>query len=354
MRYHSLNRYLRTRYGGRIGKICIDGGFSCPNRDGTCGTGGCIFCGERGAGEHIASGIGIGLCVQDFLSSQNQHKTADGYIAYFQNFTNTYAPVSVLRERYEQALIDPRIVALAVGTRPDCISEPVAQLLADIQNRYRGLSFPTAITNPPFGGSLKSEPELEPESRLATAEAPCDTAVFSNSFSDLFQVWAELGLQTASDATAEILNRGYKTAEFTRAAEILNRWNIPIVVHLIIGLPGESFDDLKRTVEFVNRHRIWGIKIHSLYVSEGTELAKLYRLGAFQPISQNEYVTQAVYALTHISPELVVHRLSGDCPLNRLVAPSWIPQKNQTIELINQSLELASWEQGTFYSDIKD
>ncbi len=346
MRYHSLNRYLRTRYGGRIGKICIDGGFSCPNRDGTCGTGGCIFCGERGAGEHIAPGIGIGLCVRDFLSSQNQHKTADGYIAYFQNFTNTYAPVSVLRERYEQALIDPRIVALAVGTRPDCISEPVAQLLADIQNRYRGLTLPTAASNPApeAGAEPKSNSDSEPVGLLES----------SHSFSDLFQVWAELGLQTASDATAEFLNRGYKTAEFTKAAEILNRWNIPIVVHLIIGLPGERFDDLKRTVEFVNRHRIWGVKIHSLYVSEGTELAKLYRQRAFQPISQSEYVTQAVYALTHLSPELVVHRLSGDCTADRLVAPSWILQKNQTIALINQTLEASAWEQGTFYSDTKN
>ena len=313
MYYQSLNRYLRSRFGGRIGKICIDGGFSCPNRDGTCSTGGCIFCGERGAGEHIEPGIGISRQVQRFLELQGRHKTADGFIAYFQNFSNTHAPVEVLRNRYEQSLIDPRIVVLAVGTRPDCISEPVAALLSELQVQFRGRE------------------------------------TLTGTYSPLFQTWVELGLQTENDETARLINRGYASSVFTNAVGILNRWNLPVVVHLIVGLPGESFDDLKRTVDFVNQHRIWGIKIHSLYVSRDTKLAELYRQKTFEPISQEEYVERTVYVLTHVSPELVVHRLTGDCSPDRLIAPDWIADKNQTILHINNCLESSSWRQGTFY-----
>ncbi|MDO4558906.1 MAG: TIGR01212 family radical SAM protein, partial [Planctomycetia bacterium] len=271
--YRRLSEFLRSTWGCRVRKICIDGGFTCPNRDGTSGTGGCIFCGERGSGEHIASGIDITHQVIGALERYRDRRRGDvpeKYIAYFQNYTGTYADRATLRERYDAALVDDRIVSLAIGTRPDCVDEGVASLLKEYQPARR--------------------------------------------------VWVELGLQTASDRTAQRIHRGYPSARFTEAVSWLNRYGIDVVVHLIIGLPGEGTEDLRRTVEFVNRHRLWGIKIHSLYVMAGTQLAQMYRSGDFRPISMEEYIDRTVYVLTHVSPDLIVHRLTGDCPPGLLVA----------------------------------
>ena len=189
MLYRNLSSYLRERYGKRLDKICIDGGFTCPNRDGRCGVGGCIFCGERGAGEHIDPTASISEQVRNRLKKSN---TGDVFVAYFQNFTNTYAPIEVLRERYDAALIDDRIKVLAIGTRPDCIDEDVCALLAEYARER--------------------------------------------------EVWVELGLQTASDVTAEIINRGYKTEVFVRAMELLEKHGLKAVVHIMMGLPGESVE----------------------------------------------------------------------------------------------------------------
>lgn len=295
MLYKNLSSYLKERYGKKIKKLCIDGGFSCPNRDGRCGVGGCVFCGERGAGEHIDPTLSIGEQVREGLS----HGTAEGYIAYFQNFTNTYATPEVLRERYDAALIDERIVALAIGTRPDCIDEEIAALIAEYKSRL--------------------------------------------------DVWVELGLQTSSDKTAKRINRGYDSAVFERAMEILTRHGIPVVVHLIIGLPGEGDAELAATVDLINRYPLFGVKIHSLYVSEGTRLAEEYRRGDFSPITLEEYVERAAYALTHIRPELVVHRITGDCPRGMLVAPEWNSDKNAVIAAINQRLASHGERQGCYY-----
>ena len=213
MLYNNFSSYLKKKYGGRISKICIDGGFGCPNRDGTCGMGGCIYCGERGAGEHIDPTLSIREQVTSALAADQR---SDGLIAYFQNFTNTYAPINILKERYDSALISDRIVALAIGTRPDCIDDEIATLLA--------------------------------------------------SYSDRVDVWVELGLQSASDRTAELINRGYKTEVYRRAADILKSHGIPFVTHMIIGLPGENETDIENTVSLINESA-WGIKIHSIYGS---------------------------------------------------------------------------------------
>ena len=295
MLYNNLSSYLKERYGKKIKKLCIDGGFSCPNRDGRCGVGGCIFCGERGAGEHIDPTLSIAEQVRTGL----ERGTGDGYIAYFQSFTNTYAPPSVLRERYDAALTDERIVALAIGTRPDCIDEEIAALIAEYKSRL--------------------------------------------------DVWVELGLQTSSDKTAKRINRGYDGDTFERAMEILTRYGIPTVVHLIIGLPGEGDAELADTVDFINRFPLLGVKIHSLYVSEGTRLAEEYRRGEFTPISMDEYVERAVYVITHISPDITVHRLTGDCPKGMLVAPEWNVKKNEIIAAINARLASHGERQGCYY-----
>lgn len=285
MFYRSLSAYFKEKYGKKIKKICIDGGFTCPNRDGKCSTGGCIFCGERGAGEHIRENLSISAQVEEFFKNPSR---ADGYIVYFQNFTNTYAPIPVLKERYDSALIDDRIIILSVGTRPDCIDVEVADLLA--------------------------------------------------SYKDRVDVFCELGLQTASDKTAKLINRGYNTEVFSRAVNLLASRGIEIVAHIMIGLPGEGMQELKETVELINSLPVSGIKIHSVYVMEGTELARQYRSGEYTPITMEEYIDGAVYVLSHIRPQTVIHRVTGDCPEGLLVAPLWNSRKNEIISEIQRRL----------------
>ncbi len=296
MLYNNLSGYFREKYGRRLSKICIDGGFSCPNRDGRCGKGGCIYCGERGAGEHIDPTLSIGEQVRGALADA---EADDMFVAYFQNFTNTYAPVSVLKERYDAALIDERIKVLAIGTRPDCIDEEIAKLIASYKER-------------------------------------CD-------------VWVEFGLQTASDKTADIINRGYHRDAFEAAMELMKKYAIPVVVHLIVGLPDESIEDVKDTVEYINRFELFGIKIHSIYVMRGTRLAEMYEMGEYTPPTMEEYVESAVYILTHIKPSVTVHRLTGDCPRDRLVAPQWNRAKNEIINTIVYKMQLYGLSQGCKY-----
>jgi radical SAM protein (TIGR01212 family) len=296
MRYNNLSGYFRKKYGKRVKKICIDGGFSCPNRDGTCGIGGCIYCGERGAGEHINPLTSIGEQVRAELS---RGKAEDIFLAYFQNFTNTYAPVETLRERYDAALIDERIKLISIGTRPDCITEEIADLLASYMDRY--------------------------------------------------EVWVELGLQTANDETAALINRGYKAETFRRAMKILTARGIPVVVHLIVGLPGENIEHIKKTAAYLKPFSIFGIKIHSIYVMEGTALAEMYKNGEYTPPTLAEYVDGATYLISHLNPEIVLHRITGDCPKELLIAPLWNADKNEIIDKINKNLEKNNLHQGIYF-----
>ena len=296
MLYNNLSGYFRNKYGRRLGKICIDGGFSCPNRDGTVGHGGCIYCGERGAGEHIDQGASI---KEQVLSALKDADEDEMFVAYFQNFTNTYAPVEVLRERYDAALIDNRIKLLAIGTRPDCIDEEIASLIASYKNKV--------------------------------------------------DVWVELGLQTANDNTADIINRGYHREVFERAMELLDKYSVPVVVHLIVGLPGEGLDEIKETVEYINRFNLFGIKIHSIYVMKNTRLAEMYENGEYAPPSMEEYVNSAVYILTHVSPRVTIHRLTGDCPGDLLIAPTWNRNKSEVINSIVYKMQLEGLSQGCMH-----
>ena len=295
MLYNNLSTYLKNKYGKKIGKICIDGGFTCPNRDGKCGTGGCIYCGERGAGEHINGAADIKAQVAAGLKNPKYA----GFIAYFQSFTNTYAGVEELKEKYDSALADEKIVALAIGTRPDCIDDEIAALIA--------------------------------------------------SYKDRVDVWVELGLQTASDTVAEIIGRGYKTEVFVRAAEILNRYGIPFVVHMIIGLPGESEGDPKATARLINESGAFGIKIHSIYVMNGTRLADLYKQNLYTPPTLESYVNTAVGVLEILRPDITVHRLTGDCPRGMLLAPDWNADKNAIIKRITDELSVRGTRQGSLY-----
>ena len=297
MNYSNLSGYFREKYGIKIGKICIDGGFSCPNRDGECGFGGCIFCTGRGSGEHIVGGRSIG---EQVIGSLCGASSEDRFIAYFQNYTNTYAPCDVLREKYSSALIDERIVALAIGTRPDCIDENVAELIA--------------------------------------------------SFAEKVDVWVELGLQTASDKTAKKINRGYESPVYLEAVRVLKKYNIPVVTHIMIGLPGETDAELRETVDMLNEADSWGVKIHSVYVPSGTALAKMYESGEYTPIDMQTYVNRAVFVLTHINPDTVIHRLTGDCPRELLVAPEWNTEKNAVLSSIVKTMESQGVRQGIYYT----
>lgn len=278
-----------------MSKICIDGGFGCPNRDGTCGVGGCIYCGERGAGEHIDPTLDIRRQVEEAL---DRDKRSDRLIAYFQNFTNTYAPVDVLKERYDSALIGDRIAALAIGTRPDCITDEIAELIA--------------------------------------------------SYKDRVDVWVELGLQSASDEVAAIINRGYKTEVYKRAVSILKAYGIPFVAHMIIGLPGDNAENIDATVDLINEDA-WGVKIHSIYVMEGTALAGMYRSGSYTPPTMEEYVSLAARSISRLRPDMIVHRITGDCPDGLLVAPDWNKDKNRIIAAIRERLEREGHRQGSLY-----
>ena len=291
MEYKNLASYFREKYGRRLKKICIDGGFTCPNRDGKCSFGGCIFCGERGAGEHIDADRSADACtsIREQVEAALSHASAeDLFVAYFQNFTNTYADPDTLRQRYDSALIDERIRVLAIGTRPDCIDEEIAELIASYRTRV--------------------------------------------------DLWVELGLQTSSDKTAKIINRGYDSEAFSAAVEILHRWGIPVVAHVMIGLPTEGDEELAATVSFLKGHRIFGVKLHSVYVMEGTVLAEMYRRGEYEPISREDYVRRAAFAIRELGDGVVFHRITGDCPRDLLVAPLWNTEKSAVIEEIRRRL----------------
>ena len=312
-RYNYLNEYLKEKFGERTLKICIDGGFTCPNRDGTKGENGCVFCSEKGSGEHIKNvnfsdnNQHLSIIEKQILSIQNQVKKhltsykgerANKFIAYFQNFTNTYDTVENLKKKYDAALIDNKIVALAVATRPDCIDEGKVKLL--------------------------------------------------KSYADKYYVWVDLGFQTSNEETAELINRCYSNKEFTRAIELLNKYNIDVVTHVMVGLPNETHEDLKNTIEFLNKHNIQGIKIHSTYVVENTKLAELYKNNEYTPISLEYYLNEVIYILTHINKNIIIHRFSGDAPKENLLAPEWNTHKKWVLNGINKIMKEQNLFQGMY------
>lgn len=297
-RYNKLNNYLKEKFGERTLKICIDAGFTCPNRDGTKSHGGCIFCGERGAGEHLKR-INISEQVINHLNSYRGQR-ANKFIAYFQNFTNTYAPVDILKKRYDSALIDKRIVGIQVATRPDCINEEIVKLLASYKTNY--------------------------------------------------YVCVELGLQTSNDETGKLLNRQYTSLNFIYAVSLLNKYNIDVITHIMVGLPNETFDDVKNTVDFVNSLNIQGLKIHSTYVIKDTYLYNMYVSGKYIPLTLEEYLNSLTYILTHVNPNIVIHRISGDAPKDILVAPSWNSHKKLVLNGIEKILKEQNLYQGIYFN----
>lgn len=288
MRYHSVSTYLKDKFGEKTIKLAIDGGFTCPNRDGTKGTGGCIFCSDSGSGEFASD-------IEDQIRLFSDKWPHAKYLAYFQNHTNTYAPVSELREKYYAILANPKIEGLVIGTRPDCLSEEVLDLLSEI-NRTHFL-------------------------------------------------WVELGLQTIHDETARLINRCYDLSVFDDAMRRLSAREIKAVVHLILGLPGESREQMLASVRYVSSlPDLFGMKLHLLNIVKGSQMEFSY--SDYQPFASiEEYVNLVVDCLEIIPPEVTIHRLTGDAPRSILINPPWSFNKRTILNGINDRLNLLdSWQ----------
>jgi uncharacterized protein len=303
MRYCSFNSYLLRTFGERVQKVTLDAGLGCPNRDGARGSGGCIYC------DRFGSGSGVRTQYPDVRSQAvagmerlGRRYKAQKFIAYFQAFSNTYAPISTLRALYDQVVELPQVVALAVGTRPDCLSEEVLELLAGYTPRL--------------------------------------------------MVWLELGLQSIHDATLRAINRGHDYREFLEGYALARRYPLLICLHVIIGLPGEDREMVLGTAREVARLKPDAIKIHSLYVNRGTVLEDLYRKWQYTPWEQDEFVQAVCDVLEILSPEEVIQRLTGDPRPQELVAPDWAKRKQETLRLIHRELERRNSRQGSKYAEV--
>lgn len=288
LRYRSLNSYLLERFGEKTYKLALDGGFTCPTRDGTLDTRGCIFC-AGGSGDFSIPAWRDPEKAIEQAKALVAGKGAKRYIAYFQSYTGTYAPIEKLRELYTKTLRHPDIAALSIATRPDCLGDEVMALLTEL-NR----------------------------------EKP---------------VWVELGLQTIHPETAAYIRRGYPLEVYDSAVRRLQEAGIETVVHMILGLPGETQDMMRETAEYIGKSGAQGIKLHLLHVLEGTDLEKDYQAGKFEVLSLDEYISALEACIESIPPEMVVHRLTGDGAKRFLVAPLWSADKKTVLNAINRAFE---------------
>lgn len=288
--YHSLDYMLKQRFGEKVYKVTLNGRMSCPNRDGTIGHGGCIFCSAGGSGDFAADAA---LSITEQIDSQiallSAKRPIHKYIAYFQAYTNTYAPVDYLEKIFSEALSHSGIVALSIGTRPDCLGQDVIALLSRL-NRIK-------------------------------------------------PVWVELGLQTIHEDTARYIRRGYPLSCFEDAFERLQGEGLETIVHTILGLPGESREDILKTMDYLSRKQIQGIKLQLLHVLQGTDLAADYLAGKFQVLDREEYLDLVADCLEHLDPSIVIHRVTGDGPKDLLIAPLWAARKREVLNLLHHRLK---------------
>lgn len=294
--YHSLDYMLKQRFGEKVYKLTLNGGMSCPNRDGKLGTRGCIFCSAGGSGDFAADAAqSISRQIEQQKAVICQKRPVGKFIAYFQAYTNTYAPVAYLRTIFTQAISHPDIIALSIGTRPDCLGEDVLELLSELNG-------------------------IKP-------------------------VWVELGLQTIHERTARYIRRGYPLSCFEKAVRELHSRNLEIIVHTILGLPGETKEDVLDTISYLNTQPIQGIKMQLLHVLKNTDLADDYLAGKFQVLSQDDYLDLVISCLEHLSPDTVIHRVTGDGPKDLLIAPLWSSAKRTVLnELHHRMKQRESWQ----------
>ena len=294
--YRDLNSYLREIFGCRVQKITVDAGLTCPNRDGTVSSGGCVYCNPRGSGSGAHErGMSITDQLHHGIPILTRRYKASKFIAYFQSYSNTYAPLGTLRRLYDEAVAFDEIVGLSIGTRPDCISPAVLDLLQDYTRTH--------------------------------------------------MIWVEYGLQSANDATLNKLNRGHDVDCFTKAVEATQGRGIKICAHVILGLPGETRDDMLATAEYLSRLNINGIKLHLLYVVKGTGMEQLYNDGRYRCIEQEAYGELVCDVLERLPAIMVIHRLTSDPHPDELVAPEWALDKNEIRKVILRILtEKDTWQ----------
>ena len=292
MRQQTLNEYVNNKYGKKLYKVAINAGFTCPNRDGTLGSRGCIFCSGSGSGDFAED---PGLSVSEQIERGKKRigsklpKENYGLIAYFQAFTNTYGPVERLKEVYMEAARHPEVEIISIATRPDCLGEDVLDLLCEIN-------------------------EIKP-------------------------VWVELGLQTIHERSAEYIRRGYPLSVYDEAVAKLQSRGLETIVHVILGLPGESEEDMLSTVDYVGQSGVQGVKLQLLHVLEGTDLAADYRAGKFSCMTMEEYVQLVKKALDILPDDIVIHRMTGDGDKKILIAPEWSGDKKRVLNRLREVLE---------------
>lgn len=297
MNYTSLDKYLKSEYGEKVLKVSLSGGMTCPNRDGTLGIRGCIFCSRGGSGDFAESAE---LSVTEQIENGKQRISAKSkncryFIAYFQSFTNTYAPINYLRKLFTEAILHPDIVILSIATRPDCLSEEVLDLLSELN-------------------------KIKP-------------------------VWVELGLQTTHAKTAEFIRRGYELSVYDKAVRDLNKRGIKVITHVILGLPMENREQMLETVKYIAESGAWGIKLQLLHVLKDTDLADYYEeqkekgFPDFHIMTLDEYSDLVVDCLKLIPPNMTVHRITGDGPKRTLVAPLWSADKKTVLNTLNKKIK---------------
>ncbi|MBB2181615.1 TIGR01212 family radical SAM protein [Lachnospiraceae bacterium MD1] len=308
-RYHSLDYELKKQFGQKVYRLSLNGGMTCPNRDGRIDTRGCIFCSEGGSGDFAANGL---LSITDqieaakkLVSSKIKNPEQAKYIAYFQAYTNTYAPISYLRRIFSEAIDHSDIVVLSIATRPDCIDEEVLSLLCELK-------------------------EKKP-------------------------VWIELGLQTMHESTANLIRRGYPLSVFENCVKRLHDNGIPIIVHTILGLPKETKNDMLKTIKYISELPVQGVKLQLLHILSSTDLGTYYLQGKYQDVlTLEEYIDILIACLELLPGDMVIHRLTGDGPKKLLLAPSWSSNKKNVLNTLHKRMKELDTYQGKYYPTLRN
>lgn len=288
-KYYSLNQYFKNKYGEKIGKLSLDAGFTCPNRDGKLSNKGCIFCSEKGSGDFTFGELDLKEQIEEQKKINKKKWNNKKFIAYFQSFTNTYGPIDYLKKIYYKVLEDNEIVGLAIATRADCLSSEVLDLLETLSKKC--------------------------------------------------ELWIEIGMQSTKEETINYINRGYSHSYLDAKLKELKTRNIKFLLHVIFGLPYETREDMINSIKYVNTSGAFGIKIHSLYIQNDSRLYKDYLKNKFSLLTKEEYTNLVVEALSFLDKNIVVHRITGDGNKNKLVAPLWAADKLSVIGQINKKLK---------------
>lgn len=299
-RYHTLDYYLKTKYGKKVFKIPLNASFSCPNRDGTKGIGGCTFCSNKGSGDFAGNPLHSLNQQYDEMIKVMERKWPDAYyIVYFQAYTNTYGSLKKLKETYEPFIGKEKVIGMSIATRPDCIDEEIVAYLSELKTHFK-------------------------------------------------EFWIELGLQTSFDKTADLIHRCYSYSCFEKAVFLLNQAKIQIVVHIIDGLPHETKKMMIQTIKKLNKLPLFGIKIHMLNILKDTKMAQDYQKQKFSLLTEEEFVDIVIEQLKYLKGSVIVHRIGGDSDAQQLIAPQWVLKKLSVVDKIDQKME----EEGVFQGDL--